>query len=61
MTDQEGLVLGVLTTPANVNEISNPEEVLDTADIPEGSYLYEDKGYKSVKNEELLKNYKLQK
>lgn len=59
VTDQEGLVLGVLTTPANVNEISNLEEVLDTADIPEGSYLYGDKGYKSAKNEELLKDKKL--
>ena len=55
MTDQEGLVLGVLTTPANVNEISNLEEVLDTADIPEDAYVYGDKGYKSAKNEGIIK------
>ena len=59
VTDQEGLVLGVLTTPANVNEISNLEEVLDTADIPENAYVYGDKGYKSAKNEDILKDKKL--
>ncbi len=32
--DDEGLVLGVLTTPASTNEIANLEEVLDTADLP---------------------------
>jgi len=59
VTDQEGLVLGVLTTPANVNEISNLEEVLDAADIPEDAYVYGDKGYKSAKNEDILKDKKL--
>ena len=59
VTDQEGLVLGVLTTPANVNEISNLEEVLDTADIPEDAYVYGDKGYKSARNEEILRTKKL--
>lgn len=59
VTDQEGLILGVLSTPANVNEIANLEQVLDTADIPEGAHLYGDKGYKSEKNEELIKKKKL--
>jgi IS5 family transposase len=59
VTDEEGLVLGVLTTPANVNEIANLEEVLDTADLPEGIALNGDKGYSSVKNEEILKKKKL--
>lgn len=57
--DQEGLILGVLTTPANVNEISNLEEVLDAADLPEGAYLNGDKGYASAKNEEIIKKRKL--
>lgn len=35
-TDEEGLVLGVLTTKASTNEIANLEEVLDTVDLPEG-------------------------
>lgn len=59
VTDQEGLVLGVLTTAANVNEIANLEEVLDTADLPEGIPLNGDKGYCSAKNEEILKKRKL--
>jgi len=42
-----------------VNEISNLEEVLDTADLPEGIYLNADKGYASAKNEELLKTRKI--
>jgi IS5 family transposase len=42
-----------------VNEISNLEEVLDTADLPEGIYLNADKGYASAKNEELLKARKI--
>ena len=59
VTDDEGLVLGLLTTTASTNEISNLEEVLDTADLPEGIPLKADKGYQSKKNEELLKKKKL--
>jgi len=59
VTDQEGLVLGVLTTKASVNEISNLEEVLATANLPENIPLKADKGYQSEKNETLLKKLKL--
>lgn len=59
VTDEEGLVLGVLTTKASTNEIGNLEEVLDTADLPEGIALKADKGYQSSKNAELLKKRKL--
>lgn len=59
VTDQEGMILGVLTTPANVNEISNLEEVLSTADLPDDIYLLADKGYASAKNEKVLKKMKL--
>jgi len=59
VTDTEGLVIGLLTTPANVNEIANLEDVLATADLPENIHVYGDKGYRSVKNEELLKSRKL--
>jgi len=59
MTDEEGLVLGVVTTKASTNEISNLEEVLDTCDLPENIPLKADKGYQSKKNEELLKQRKL--
>lgn len=59
VTDEEGLVLGVLTTKASVNEIANLEEVLDTADLPSGIPIKADKGYQSAKNAELLKTRKL--
>lgn len=57
--DPEGLVMGVHTTAANVNEISNLEEVLKSADLPVNVPVYGDKGYRSKKNEELLKGQKL--
>ena len=59
VTDNEGLVLGVLTTKASTNEVSNLEEVLDTADLPEDIPLKADKGYQSNKNAALLKERKL--
>ncbi len=59
ITDNKGLVLGVLTTKASTNEISNLEEVLDTVDLPNKIALKADKGYQSAKNAELLKKRKL--
>jgi IS5 family transposase len=59
VTDDEGLVLGVLTTKASVNEIANLEEVLDKADLPGNIPLKADKGYQSVKNAEVLAKKKL--
>lgn len=59
VTDNEGLVLGVVTTAANVNEISNLEDVLDSAGLPENITLKADKGYQSKKNEALLEDRKL--
>lgn len=54
VTEQEGLILGVTTTAANVNEIANLEEVLAGVDLPIDCIFYGDKGYKSAKNDELL-------
>jgi len=61
VTDDEGLVVGVHTTTASKNEISNVEEVLDTVNIemPEGIPLKGDKGYQSKKNAEILKERKI--
>ena len=59
VTDQEGLVLGVLTTKASTNEIANLEDVLDTADLPEGISLKADKGYQSMNNEKISEKRKL--
>ena len=52
-------MIGVHTTTASKNEISNLEEVLDSADLPKGIPLKADKGYQSKKNEELLKSREL--
>lgn len=57
VTDNEGMVLGVLTTTASRNEIANLEEVLDTIniDLPKDIPLKADKGYQSKKNVTILK------
>lgn len=59
VTDNEGLVLGVLTTKASTNEIANLEDVLDTTDLPKDIPLKADKGYQSKKNAEILKKRNL--
>ena len=59
VTDEEGLVLGVVTTKASTNEIGNLEEVLDAANLPERIPVKADKGYQSQKNADLLKKKKL--
>lgn len=61
VTDNEGLVLGVLTTTASKNEIANLEEVLETVNIvlPKDIPLKADKGYQSKKNAALLKKRNL--
>lgn len=61
VTDNEGLVTGVLITMANKNEIANLEDVLKTGtiDLPKGISLKVDKGYQSKKNAELLKKRNL--
>jgi len=61
VTDEEGLVLGVLTTTASKNEISNLEDVLNTVtvELPKDIPLKADKGYQSKKNATLLKKRNL--
>ena len=59
VTDNEGMVLGILTTEANINEIVNLEDVLNTCELPEGTPVYMDKGYSSAKNREILRKRKL--
>ena len=66
VTDEEGLVLGVVTTATNVNEISKLEAVLQSSDLPENIPVKADKGYQSRKNAHLLikrnlKNHMLKK
>jgi len=59
VTDVNGLILGVLTTSANVNEISNLEQVLDTCELAERTWVKADKGYKSKKNDTILQQKRL--
>ncbi|TXE18526.1 IS5 family transposase [Psychroserpens burtonensis] len=61
ITNNQGLVLGVLTTTASKNEIANLEDVLNTVnvDVPKDIPLKADKGYQSKKNTELLKKRNL--
>jgi len=59
VTDEQGLVLGVVTTKVSINKITNLEEVLNAADLPQHIALKADKGYQSEKNNELLKAKKL--
>jgi len=59
VTDNEGLVLGVLTTKASTNEIANLEAVLETANLPKNIPLKADKGYQSKKNVAILKKREL--
>lgn len=56
VSNDDGLVMGIVTTTANVNEIANLGEVLDAADLPRGIPLKADKGYQSRKNRQLLKD-----
>ncbi len=60
VTDEEGLALGVVTTVANVNEISNLEEMLQRADLPENIPVKVAKSYQSRKNADLLAKRNLQ-
>lgn len=55
LTDEEGLILGLITTPANVNEIKMLGEILDKVDLPHGIPCFADKGYASKENDEIVK------
>lgn len=54
-TEQEGLVLSVLTTGANEHDSLSMEGLLDKAGISSGSRVFADKAYKSEKHDQLLK------
>jgi IS5 family transposase len=52
LTDEQGLVLAVETTPANVHDAKATEALLNKLDINKGTKLMADKGYvgKRIKN-----------
>lgn len=59
ITDEEGMIRGVCTTTASVNEITNLEDVLNTIEITQGIPLSADKGYQSQRNNNILRQRKL--
>ncbi len=51
--------MGVLTTPAHVNEISNMDKIPDIADLPEEIAIKADKRYQWAKNRDIRASRKL--
>lgn len=58
-TNEEGLILGIVTTSANESDIKHLEDVLDLIEIKEGTPVMADKGYKSADNDLVLEKKKL--
>lgn len=59
LTNDEGLILHNHITAANVNEISNLDDVLAGVKLPKKIPFYADKGYQSAKNNELMESNEL--
>lgn len=58
-TDENGLILAEVTTPANQSDIKNLNSSLDKLDLPQDTLVLTDKGYRSAENEAYLKGRKL--
>ena len=58
-TDQDGLVLAIITTPANVHDSITFEDLITKSDLKAKSRVYADKAYKSKKHDEVLIKKKL--
>ena len=58
-TDQDGLVLGVITTAANVHDSTPFEELVTKSALAPRSRVYSDKAYKSEKHDMFLKDNRL--
>ncbi|MGL5981575.1 MAG: IS5 family transposase [Phocaeicola sp.] len=56
-TDENGMILSVITTSANKNDMNHLEDVVEKAGISEGAWVMADKGYKSKKNDEIVSKY----
>ena len=55
VTDPNGIVLSVLTTPANVTDTTMFKPLLDTVDLPLATPVLADKGYESQSNRDYLR------
>ena len=58
-TDENGLVLSVITTAANQHDSIPFESLINKAELPEKTNVYADKAYKSKKHDEMIKEKKL--
>ncbi|MDD3876023.1 MAG: IS5 family transposase [Bacteroidales bacterium] len=58
-TDEQGLVLGIVTTSANESDTKHFEDVLIVAKPKRGTWVKADKGYKSANNDEVIRKMKL--
>jgi IS5 family transposase len=58
-TDEQGLILGIVTTSANESDIKHLEDVLNVVNPAKGTWVKGDKGYKSAENDEVVRARKL--
>ena len=58
-TDEQGLVLGIVTTSANESDIKHLEDVLLKVKPKARIWIKADKGYKSNENDNVISNLKL--
>lgn len=59
MTNVQGLILKVITTPANRSDVKEFIPLLDGEELPEGTPIYADKGYVSKENRTYLFTHNL--
>lgn len=58
-TDEQGLILGIVTTSANQSDIKHLEDVLKTVNPKAGTWVKADKGYKSSDNDKVILKMRL--
>ncbi|MEI7997853.1 MAG: IS5 family transposase [Methylococcaceae bacterium] len=58
-TDPEGMILSVITTPANESDVVHLIDVVEKASMPAGAFVEADKGYHSQSNKTGLALLKL--
>jgi IS5 family transposase len=58
-TDENGLVVSLITTPANEHDSLCFEQLLVKANLPEKANIFADKAYKSAKHDKILLDKKL--
>lgn len=59
LTDEQGLVRAIITTPANESDMVHLADVVEKAKLEKGSRVRADKGYSSKANRDFLKENKL--